>query len=143
MLILSLLNSIARAVISLVALAMRIFVSKSDWLTSRPGAECSYSKTVVLPIDALIAKLLFARKLKLLNIASGMLKFDELAASVGGGRIGPGGGHRVRAVGMRKERAAMVKTSILDKKREREKRVNKKVEGPDGLVDSESVVEQR
>jgi hypothetical protein len=114
-LILSLLNSIARAVISLVALAMRIFVSKSDWLTSRPGAECSYSKTVVLPIDALIAKLLFARKLKLLNTASGILKFDELTASVGGGRIGPGGGHRERVVGRRKERTAMVGTSILDK----------------------------
>jgi hypothetical protein len=69
---------------------------------------------VVLPIEAWIANEVFARKVKLLNTASGMVKFDETEASVGGGRIGPGGGHRERAVGMRKERAAMVGATILE-----------------------------
>lgn len=36
----SLLSSSARAVMNLVALAMRIWVSNNGWFTWRPGAEC-------------------------------------------------------------------------------------------------------
>jgi len=77
-LILSSLMTIARAVINFVALAMRIGVSRSDCETSRPGAECSYSKTVVFPIDALMENVVFCRNLKPFSTASGMLKFEVL-----------------------------------------------------------------
>jgi hypothetical protein len=68
----------------------------------------------VLPIEALIAKDVFPKKVKFWNTASEMLKLDDLRASVGGGRIGPGGGHKERAVGMRKDIATMVGAIILE-----------------------------
>jgi hypothetical protein len=90
---------------SLVALAMRNWVSNSDWLTWRPGAECSYWKMVSFPIETCTAKDVFCRKVKFWNTASGMLKFKVFGASDGGGRMGPGGGHKASVGVMSSETA--------------------------------------
>jgi hypothetical protein len=67
----------------------------------------------VLPIEAWIAKEVSCTKVKLLKTASGMLKLNSWAANDGGGRIGPGGGHRESAVGTSNEATATVQTSIF------------------------------
>lgn len=97
----SLLSSSVRAVMNLVALAMRIWVSNNDWFTWRPGAECSYWKTVVLPIETCTAKEVFCRKVKFWNTALGMLKLEVPGATDGGGRMGPGGEHRASVLAMK------------------------------------------
>jgi hypothetical protein len=67
----------------------------------------------VLPIEAWIAKDVSCTKVKLLKMASGMLKLNSWAANDGGGRSGPGGGHKESAVGTSKDTTATVQTSIF------------------------------
>ena len=69
---------------------------------------------MVLPIEAWIAKEVFCTKLKLLKTASGMLKLEVWAASDGGGRIGPGGGHKESTVGASKEITVATGSSMFD-----------------------------
>jgi 5-formyltetrahydrofolate cyclo-ligase len=60
-----------------------------------------------------MAKEVSFKKVRLLKAASGMLRFGLLVSVAGGGRMGPGGGHRDRTVGMRKESVLIVGASIV------------------------------
>lgn len=68
---------------------------------------------MVLPIETCTAKDVFCRKVKFWNTALGIVKFEAPVASDGGGRMGPGGGHKASVVAVKSEAAVTRWESIM------------------------------